>query len=215
MREHTKPSKLAMTVVAIAVLALAYDRATATAVATAVRHDWSVDPAHTQVAFSVDHFFTPVRGEFDDFEVSLSYDRKDPGNSRVTARIPVASIDTGNDKRDAHLRSGDWFEADKHPYLTFESKAVRRLAENRLLATGTLTIKGHSREIALPIEVLGVHQVPEAMQGMMMGVKEVASFRAALSIDRNDYDVGTGSWAGTTVVGDTVSIDLLVEANHQ
>jgi polyisoprenoid-binding protein YceI len=215
MEHRTNLLKTGLAIMALVVLGLTQNPAVAASAAAAGPPSWSVDPAHTRVGFSVNHFFTPVQGEFDDFEVTLAYDHQNPANSKVTARIPVASIDTGNDKRDAHLRSGDWFEADKHPYLTFESTSVRPLGEDRLLATGRLTIKGHTREVALPIQILGVQQVPEPMQAMMMGVKEVASFRAALSIDRNDYDVGVGSWAGTAVVGDNVEIALLVEANHK
>lgn len=214
MEHRTRLLKTGLAIMGLVVLGLTQNPAAA-ASPGAPPPSWSVDPAHTKVGFTVHHFFTPVQGAFDDFDVTLAYDRQNPANSRVTARIPVASVDTGNETRDAHLRSGDWFEADKHPYLSFESTSVRPLGEDRLLATGRLTIKGHTREVAVPIQILGVQQVPEPMQAMMMGVKEVASFRAALSIDRNDYDVGVGSWAGTVVVGDNVDIDLLVEANHK
>lgn len=215
MKNRTLPLLTALALVALAVLGLTRAAAAAATSGAGASPSWAVDPAHTKVGFTVNHFFTPVQGAFGEPEVTLVFDRHNPANSRVSVRIPVASIDTGNDKRDAHLRSGDWFEADKHPYLSFESTSVRPLGEDRLLAAGRLTIKGHTREVALPIQILGVQQVPEPMQAMMMGVKEVASFRAALSIDRNDYDVGVGSWAGTAVVGDTVDIDLLVEANHK
>jgi polyisoprenoid-binding protein YceI len=214
MNHRTLLLKTGLAVMALVVLGLTQDPSAAAGAGTGALPSWSVDPAHTKVGFSVNHFFTPVQGVFGEPEVTLVYDRQNPANSRVSARIPVASIDTGNEKRDAHLRSGDWFEADKHPYLSFDSTSVRPLGEDRLLATGRLTIKGHTREVTLPIQILGVQQVPEPMQAMMMGVKEVASFRAALSIDRNDYGVGVGSWAGTAVVGDNVEIDLLVEANH-
>jgi polyisoprenoid-binding protein YceI len=214
MNRRTPLLKTALAVMALVVLGLTQVPATAADAGTGASRSWSVDPAHTKVGFSVNHFFTPVQGAFGEPEVTLVYDRLNPANSRVSARIPVASIDTGNEKRDAHLRSADWFEADKHPYLSFDSTSVRPLGEDRLLATGRLTIKGHTREVNLPIQILGVHQVPALMQSMMMGVKEVASFRAELSIDRNDYGVGVGSWAGTAVVGDNVEIDLLVEANH-
>jgi polyisoprenoid-binding protein YceI len=186
----------------------------AVAAPAAAADTWSVDAAHSQVSFAVDHFFTPVRGDFDELEVTMHYDPANPSASRVTARIPVASIDTGNGKRDDHLRSADWFEADEHPYLTFESSSVRAVAEGKLLATGTLSLKGVSRRVTLPIEVLGVQDIPAEMQPMI-GAKQVASFKATTSLDRNDYEVGVGSWAGTAVVGDTVDIEILLEAHRK
>jgi len=81
---------------------------------TLAADSWSVDPAHSTVSFSVKHFFTPVKGSFADADVTLVYDPDNPGASKVTARIPVASVETGNDRRDDHLRSADWFETDAH-----------------------------------------------------------------------------------------------------
>jgi polyisoprenoid-binding protein YceI len=182
--------------------------------AAAAADTWSIDPAHSQVSFAVNHFFTPVRGDFEQFDVTLAYDPQDPSASRVTAKIPVASVDTGNGMRDNHLRSADWFEADKHPYMTFESSSVRAAADGKLLATGTLTLKGVSRRVTLPIEVLGVKDIPAEMQEMV-GARQVASFKATTSLDRNDYEVGVGSWAGTAVVGDSVDVEILLEAHRK
>jgi len=197
-------------VATILVLALA----ALTAVPAVAAEAWAVDRAHSDVSFTVHHFFTPVRGSFDDFDITLQFDPNDPAASKVTARIPVASVDTGNTKRDDHLRSPDWFEVDAHPVMTFESSSVRAAGDHRLVADGTLTIKGVSRRISLPIEILGVQDIPEVMQGMV-GAKQVASFRATTSVDRNDFGVGVGNWAATTVVGDTVDIELLIEAQRK
>lgn len=173
---------------------------------------WAIDPAHTKVTFSVDHFFTPVVGSFEEFDVTLAYDPENPSASRVTAKIPVASVDTANSRRDDHLRSADWFETAEHPFMTFESSSVRAVGESRMVAVGTLTIKGISRQVTLPIEILGVRDIPEEMQPMI-GAKQVASFRASTSLDRNDFEVGVGDWAGTMVVGDTVDIEILAEVH--
>ncbi|HSL85203.1 MAG TPA: YceI family protein [Thermoanaerobaculia bacterium] len=183
-----------------------------TATAPAMADTWSIDPAHTRVSFAVDHFFTPVQGSFEELDVTLAYDPENPSASKVTAKIPVASVATANAKRDDHLRSADWFEAAEHPYMTFESSTVRAVGEGRLVALGTLTIKGISREVTLPIEILGVREIPEEMQPMI-GAKKVASFRAATSLDRSDYEVGVGSWAGTMVVSDTVDVEILAEVH--
>ncbi len=183
--------------------------------APAAAAGWSVDPAHTEVNFSVKHFFTPVTGSFDEYEIVLSYDPENPENSSVEAKIPVASVNTGNGQRDDHLRSADWFEATAHPHMTFKSTSVEKAGENRLVARGPLTIKGQSREIELPITLLGTQEIPEEMQQMLGGTKEVASFRATTSIDRGDFGVGVGSWAATLVVGGKVEIEILLEAHRK
>lgn len=175
---------------------------------------WSVDAPHTEVNFSVKHFFTPVSGSFDDFEVALDYDAENPENSSVTARIAVASVNTGNERRDNHLRTADFFAADDYPYITFESTSVREV-DGKLLARGPLTIRGETREVELPIRLLGVQPIPGEMREMLGGAKEIASFAAATTIDRGDYGVGTGSWAATMVVGGEVKIELLVEAHRK
>jgi len=176
---------------------------------------WSVDAAHSEVNFKVTHFFTPVNGSFRDFQVNFAFDKDHPENSSVEARIAVASVSTGNERRDTHLRSDDWFEAEKYPYMTFKSTAVRKVAESEYVASGDLTIKGVTRQIELPIHVLGVQMIPEQMAPMMGGIKEAASFHATATIDRAEFGVGVGSWAGTMVVGGDVEIELVVEANHK
>jgi len=198
------------------------DIATATVAATALiaatpatsPEPWNVDSAHTEVTFEVRHFFTPVSGKFDEFEIDLVYDAEDASNSTVSAVIPVGSIDTNNESRDEHLESPDFFDAPTYPNITFESTSVRRVAENQLIATGDLTIKDVTREVELPITMLGMKDIPAEMQEMLGGIGRVAAFEGTLEIDRNDFGVGTGQWAADAVVGTTVSIRLAVEANQ-
>ena len=175
---------------------------------------WNVDMPHTGVSFSVKHFFTPVSGEFSEFDVELTYDRERPENSTVRVRIPVTSVNTGNEKRDNHLRSGDFFEAEMYPYITFVSESVERVGENELLVRGPLKIKGQVHDVELPVTILGVMDVPGEMQEMLGGVTEIASFQTSLTLDRRDFGVGVGSWAATAVVGKEVKIDIAVEANR-
>jgi polyisoprenoid-binding protein YceI len=185
-----------------------------TASAAPAEGAWSTDAAHTEINFSVKHFFTPVTGSFEDYEIDLDFNAEHPEKSRVEARIQVASVNTGNQKRDDHLRSADWFAADTHPYITFKSTSVRQVGENKLIASGLLTIKGKSHQVELPITLLGKQMIPEQMQPMLGGTKEVASFQAATSIDRSDFDVGVGNWAATMVVGGEVNIEILLEAHN-
>lgn len=175
---------------------------------------WNVDVPHTGIEFSVNHFFTPVTGKFDNYEVDLTFDRENPANSEVAVRIDVNSVNTGNEDRNTHLLSGDFFEADQYGYITFESESVRTNGENQLLARGPLTIKGVTHQVELPITILGVKDIPAEMREMLGGVVEIASFRTELEIDRGDYGVGVGSWAAAMVVGHDVSISIAVEANR-
>ena len=175
---------------------------------------WNVDVPHTGIEFSVKHFFTPVTGKFDTYEVELTFDRENPANSQVAVRIDVNSVNTGNEDRDAHLLSGDFFEADQYGYITFESESVRANGANQVLARGPLTIKGVTHQVELPITILGVKDIPAEMREMLGGVMEIASFETELAIDRGDYGVGVGSWAAALVVGHEVDISIAVEANR-
>lgn len=175
---------------------------------------WNIDEAHTEINFSVNHFFTPVSGTFQDFEVELNYNPQNVSASSVQVRIPVASVNTGNARRDEHLRSEDFFEADRYPHITFRSTSVRRVNDTELVATGPLTIKGVSQVVDLPITLLGQQEIPGEMQEMLGGVKRVAGFSAETRIRRQDFGVGVGSWAATVVVGGNVDIRIAVEANQ-
>ena len=189
--------------------------AASTATSAAPVADWTVDAPHTEINFAVNHFFTPVNGTFDDFEITLDYDPEQPENSSVEARISVTSVNTGNEQRDAHLRTGDFFAAEEHPHITFRSTSVEETTDGTLLARGPLTIRGTTKEIEMQVELLGVQSIPEEMREMLGGAQEVASFKASTSIDRGDFGVGTGSWAATVVVGGTVDIEILVEAHKK
>jgi polyisoprenoid-binding protein YceI len=176
---------------------------------------WDVDPSHTEVGFSVNHFFTPVTGKFEEFDAQLRYDPERPTESTVDVAIRVASVNTNNERRDNHLLSEDFFEAAAHPEMTFRSTSVREVGPNRLVATGPLTIKGVTREIELPIEVLGIKEIPESMQGMLNGASQVASFRATTTLDRRDFGVGVGDWAATLIVGGEVDVEIVLEAAYR
>lgn len=181
---------------------------------TATAPVWNVDPTHSAVSFSVKHFFTPTKGHFDGYDVALHFDRESPENSSVQVTIPVAGIQTGNEQRNAHLLSGDFFEADAHPEITFVSQEVRQVSNDELVVRGPLTIKGVSRTVDLPVKILGVTDLPEDLQQAFGGIKEVASFEATVSVDRRDFGVGVGSWAATAVVGSKVDITIALEANR-
>lgn len=174
--------------------------------------DWEVDGDHTEINFVTRHFFTPVRGTFGSYDVQLDYDAEQPERSTVSVTIDVASVDTGNERRDEHLRTGDWFDAERWPTIRFRSTTVRQEGPDRLVAEGELTIRDVTRRIELPITILGVQDIPDPMREMLMGARRVASFQTTLTIDRREFGVGTGSWAQTAIVGGDVEIDIALEA---
>jgi polyisoprenoid-binding protein YceI len=176
---------------------------------------WNVDAPHTEINFSVKHFFTPVTGTFGSYEIDLAFDPEAPENSTVRVDIDVASVDTNNERRDTHLRSPDFFDAETYPRMTFESTAVRMVSPNQLVATGDLTIKENTREVELTINLLGITDLPAEMQEMMGGIAQVASFEASTKVDRRDFGVGVANWAQTMIVGGDVSISIALEANHK
>jgi polyisoprenoid-binding protein YceI len=182
---------------------------------TAAASPWNIDEAHTEINFSVRHFFTPVSGTFDDYHVTLDFDPDYPQNSTVEVQINVASVNTGNEKRDNHLRSADWFEVEKYPHMTFKSTSVEKSDADQLLARGKLTVKDVSKDVVLKIQLLGIKDIPEQMREMLGGVVRVASFQATTELDRRDYGVGVGNWAETMIVGADVAIEIAVEANHK
>ncbi len=177
-----------------------------------IAEQWQLDKAHSSVDFTVTHFFTPVKGTFDKFDVKLNFDPDDLKNSSIEAEIQVSSINTRNEKRNSHLQSADFFNAEKYPVMTFKSDQIMEKGDG-FVAKGTLQIKDVKKEIELPFELLGIKELPEDMQKQMGGLKKAAGFHATYTLDRNDYSVGTGSWAATVIVGDEVNIDISIEAH--
>ena len=188
--------------------------AAALALVPAAHAAWQVDAAHTEVNFSINHFFTPVTGSFGAFDIDLAYDAESPENSSVTATIDVSSIDTGNDQRNGHLRSPDFFDAEKFPNITFASKSAAATEEG-LVFTGDLTIRDVTKEIELPVKLLGTKEIPEEMQAGLGGSKRVAGFAASTTLDRNAYGVGAGNWAATLVIAGDVNVEILLEAHDR
>ena len=169
---------------------------------------WSIDKAHSKLSFEVTHFFTPVTGQFTDWNSEIYFSPDNLEESRVDVQIEVSSIDTDNQKRDSHLQSDDFFNAKKYPHITFTSdEIVKRDGENNFAAIGTLTIKDVSKEIELPFTVLGIRDHPMKENTKLAGIK------LTKTINRNDYNVGTGDWVATAVVGGEVDITGTLELN--
>ncbi len=167
---------------------------------------WKVDPAHSEVAFTIRHLMTKVRGTFTDFTGTIEI-AEDVTASTATAEIKVASIDTRNADRDAHIRSNDILGADEHATMTFTTKGVRVDDDGNHL-DGELTIRGVTRPITLGVEFNGVGEDPWG------GTR--AGFSATGSISRKDYgiDFNVPFGGDKALLGDKVDIQLEVQAVH-
>jgi len=166
---------------------------------------WTIDPAHTSVGFAVRHLMSRVRGTFDEVNGQI-VTGPDPSRSAATAVIALSSVNTGNDMRDNHLRSGDFFNVQDTPTMTFASTALRPDG-NAWVLTGGLTIRGVTRPVELQIEFLGID--PTGMQG-----ETRIGFAGRGTISRRDFGITFGLAADGTkiVIGDKVDITLDVEA---
>ncbi|BDU71965.1 YceI family protein [Mesoterricola silvestris] len=161
---------------------------------------YKIDGVHSSVGFRVRHLLSKVQGRFGKAEGTVQIDTKDITKSKVDVTIDVASISTNEEKRDAHLKGPDFFDAAKFPTITFKSTAVKEVSKGKLEVTGTFTMKGVSKTIVLPITNLGTAVDPWK--------NVVAAFEGATRLNRMDYGVSYG--AG--LVGDDVDIDLNIEA---
>ena len=166
---------------------------------------WTIDALHSEVGFSVRHMMvSKVRGKFTKFVGEL-VTAENPLDSSVTAEIDLASIDTGSEQRDGHLRSPDFFDTDNHPQMTYRSTGLRANGDNYVL-DGELTLKGVTRSVPLKLELNGFG--PDAYGGTRAG------FTATAEINRQEFGVNWNAAMehGGVVVSDKVAIHLEIEA---
>src|SRR6478609_9118797 len=163
--------------------------------------EFKIDPNHSSVNFAVTHMtVSTVNGRFNNFEGKILFDDKDVSKSSVKVNIKTASINTDNTSRDNDLRSANYFDVEKFPEITFQSKSVEKKG-NDYVAHGTLTIKGVSKDVDLPFELKG--PADAGKMGKVMGA------HATLTVNRQDFGVSKGGG----MVGNDVKIDLNVEAH--
>ena len=167
---------------------------------------WTVDPVHSEVSFVVRHMMiSKVRGRFDKFEGTF-VTAADPLASSVTAKVDLSSINTGQEQRDAHIRSADFFEVEKYPEMTFVSTGIKQ-GEEGFFLEGDLRIKDVTKAVAFELEVTGFG--PDAYGGTRCG------FSATTQIDRHDYHVDFNGpipgVPGGVAVSANVTITLEIE----
>jgi polyisoprenoid-binding protein YceI len=168
---------------------------------------WAIDPVHSSVNFSVRHLVvSKVRGSFGTFSGAVVV--AEDGTPSVTAEIAVDSLHTGNEQRDAHVKSADYFDAAQYPTATFVSTGVRPEGDHYVV-DGDFTLKGVTKPIALLLEFNGVNPG--------MGHGEVAGFEASVVLNRKDFgiDIDMPLETGGAVVGDKITITLEIEALRQ
>ena len=188
-------------------------RSTLTAVAIAASvsapayaDTYQVDKQHTEAAFQVRHLFTKVRGVFRDLDGTIRFDKANPANSNVVFRLKVASIDTGVDQRDNHLRGQDFFWAEKYAEISFTSSRVVAKGENAFDVTGDLTIRGVTKRITVPVSVLGKAIDPWG--------NEKLGLETEFTVNRKEFGLlwNAALETGGFLVGDDVKIALSLQA---
>jgi len=173
----------------------------------ALASTWEIDPAHSTANFKVKHMMiSNVQGSFRDIQGTLQLDEQKIERSKVNVTIAADSIDTGVEKRDAHLRSADFFDVANYPSLTFTSKRVERGSDGALTLVGDLTIHGVVKEVALLVEG------PTAeIKDPWGNIRKAA--KATTRINRKDFDL---TWnavleTGGVLVGEEIEIELDVQ----
>jgi len=167
---------------------------------------WEFDTAHSAASFGVRHLMiSNVRGEFHNVTGTVEWDEKDPASIKIDAAVDVATLDTREPKRDAHLKSPDFFDAEKFPKMTFRSKSATSAGANRYRIAGDLTIRGVTKEATLDVEVTPTIKDP-------WGNTKFGAVATA-KINRQDFGVKWNKTldGGGVVVGDEVTVTIDAE----
>jgi polyisoprenoid-binding protein YceI len=171
---------------------------------------WKIDPVHSNVEFTVTHMMiSEVTGHFKDYTVTLTQGKEDFSGSMLTATIKAASISTDNDMRDNHLRSADFFDAEKYPELTFKSTSFEKTGENEYRITGDLTMHGTTQSVVLDTKYNGQVKDPKGIV--------YAGFKATGRVNRYDFGLKWNKLleAGGLMVSENVDITLNIKMVKQ
>ena len=168
---------------------------------------WDIDASHTSARFRVRHMVVSwTAGQLGPVTGKLVYDPKKPKTFSVEATIDVKGVDTGDAKRDEHLRNADFFEVEKHPTLTFKSKTMKAAGKGKMKVKGDLTIKGVTKEVTLEVEG-PTKAIKDPWGNLRMGAV------ATTTINRKDFGITYGQVMdnGGLMVGDDVKIEIDIE----
>lgn len=168
-------------------------------------NDWSLDKSHSGITFSIQHMvISEVTGTFKAFNVALSSSKQDFTDATIEATIDVNSIDTGNERRDSHLRTDDFFNTEKFPTIKFRSTSLEKVGDRSYKIKGLMTIRDTTKEVTIDASLNGV---------IASGHGSRSGWKATLAINRFDYGL---KWSkavetGGLVAGETVNISLNME----
>lgn len=187
--------------VAIALITLAAPLANAA--------DYTIDPSHSRVSFTIRHLVSKVTGNFKDFEGNITFDPKNLGSSHSDLTVKTASISTDNDKRDTHLKSADFFDVKKYPTITFKSKSIAANGEGKYKLTGDITMHGVTHEEIFDVEFGGTMKDPWG--------NNRAGFTATTKLNRKIYGIIWNKTLdnGGYMLGDDVDVTLQLEATEK
>lgn len=168
---------------------------------------WEIDPAHTQIGFTVRHLMSKVRGKFDEFEGTIVV-ADNLAESTATAEVQLASINTGTADRDNHLRSTDFFGIEQNVAMSFRSTSIAADGDDFVIH-GDLTIKDVTKPVELKVELLGIGGDPWG------GTR--AGFEARTQISRKDWgiDFNVPVQGDKFMIGDRISVEITAEAVFQ
>lgn len=143
---------------------------------------WKSDPAHSQVSFGITHnSISEVEGLFRDFNIKIVSSEANYSDAKYDMSVDIASVDTGIDMRDDHLRSDEFFDAEKYPKMTFKSQSVEKVSENKYKVGGDLTLRGITKPVELNVWYRGTNETEEG---------PVSGFQITGKVKRSDFDLG-------------------------
>ena len=178
-----------------------------TTVPTSLSGTYAVDPTHSRIGFIARHaMVTKVRGSFNEFEGTGTFDAEDPTRSNLQLTIQAASIDTRNADRDAHLRSNDFFSMGEFPEIRYVSTAVETLGEATYRVTGDLTVKGVTRSVTVDFEYTGTAVDPYGNRRL--------GFEGSTTVNRKDFGItwNTALETGGVLVSEKVTLEFEISA---
>ncbi len=167
---------------------------------------YSIDKQHSNAGFAIRHLVSTVHGKFDDIGGTIVIDSQKPSASTVEFTMKTASIDTGVADRDKHLRSADFFDAEKNPEITFKSTSIKPAGKDAYEVTGNLTMHGVTKSITLPVRFLGTAKDPWG--------NTRAGFELETTLNRKDYNINWNKAVdnGGVLLGDDVKVTINIEA---
>jgi len=176
-------------------------------VIASAQFEWKLDKAHSSITFTVRHMvISEVSGNFKDFSVVLKSEKEDFSDASIESIIQVASISTDNDFRDKHLKSDDFFNAEKYPEIKFKSTQFEKLSDNKYKITGDLTIRDVTRKVTFDAVLNGTLKTNRGM---------LSAWKASTTINRFDYNLKWNKTleTGGLMVGQDVTVTLNLELN--